>query len=515
MIDLGKNHDSRKNRELLSELFGTQLNAEKAVQETNKLFQKHKNMETRISKLSFMDKAKGLLAKLTGFSHRGNDTEMNEGLFPEWKNKLDKEYNALIISIKKEVNVLDYGAVGDGVTDCTQAFKKALGSGKVKVVIPKGTYITKGIKLPSWTILTGQGEGETIVKLHDRSPRGNRLITNKNHTKGNRNILVENMTLNWNAERLPADKKTSSGNNRSSCLTFANVTYGWTRNIVAINPGLHCFDVSSTKYTYLGDGTKSPGRSRYIWIDHVHGYGFGDDGITTHHSDNILITNSHLCDPSGRAHQKGFSNSNGIEVDDGSTNVWLMNNSTARCFGGVEVKAHHNASAAANVTIIGHLSVNDNRSYNFRHIGHHKEKDPESKTAYNIRATLIVSLAPVFTDLYKDSNPRGMVISAYKNVAINHFLLIGNSEYDYKQQPVIAIQYRARNVVLSNITINGFNKASSAIKIFGGEQKADHITIGGVYYDRQGTKPVVFGKDIENISINDIKPKDKKELVYI
>ncbi len=172
---------------------------------------------------------------------------------------------------------------------------------------------------------------------------------------------------------LAIENKTSTWGNHSSCLTFANVTYGWVKEVEAINPGLHCFDVSSTLYNYGGDGYRARGSSKYVWLDGLNGHGFGDDGITTHHSDYIFISNSHMCDPSGRAHQKGFSNSNGIEIDDGSRNVLLAGNSTARCFGGVEIKAHHNSSAASNVVIIGHISVNDNRSFNFRHIGHHKD----------------------------------------------------------------------------------------------------------------------------------------------
>src|SRR3954469_4047401 len=114
-----------------------------------------------------------------------------------------------------------------------------------------------------------------------------------------------------------------------------------------------------------------------------------------------LPSDSHMCDPSGRSHKKGFSNSNGIEVDDGSRNVLLVHNSSARCFGGVEIKAHQNSSAASNIQIVGHVSVNDNRSFNFRHIGHHKSTDAESQTAYNIMALNLVAIAPVYTELYK------------------------------------------------------------------------------------------------------------------
>lgn len=298
----------------------------------------------------------------------------------------------------------------------------------------------------------------TKIKLHDEATKDTRLVTNANHWKGNHYIFVGSLSLDWNVERLGNVEKTSSGGNHSSCLTFANVTYGWVRDVEAINPGLHCFDISSTMYNYAGDGYRARGGSKYVWLDGLNGFGFGDDGITTHHSDHIFISRSHMCDPSGRAHQKGFSNSNGFEIDDGSQNVLLVENSTARCFGGVEIKAHQNSSAASNVQIVGHISVNDNRSYNFRHIGHHKNTDPESKSAYNILATNIVSVAPVFTDLYKDSSPRGLVVSAYKNVVINHFTLIGDPDYDLKKNPVVAIQYRARNVILNHVTLKIFKK---------------------------------------------------------
>jgi hypothetical protein len=303
------------------------------------------------------------------------------------------------------------------------------------------------------------------------------------------------MSLDWNVERLGDVKKTATWGNHSSCLTFANVTYGWVKDVEGINPGLHCFDISSTLYNYGGDGYRARGGSKYVWLDHLNGHGFGDDGITTHHSDFIMISNSHMCDPSGRSHRKGSSNSNGFEIDDGSRNVLLVNNSSARCFGGIEIKAHQNSSAASNVEMIGHISVNDNRSYNFRHIGHHKSTDNESKSAYHIVATNLVSIAPIFTDLYHGSTPRGMVVSAYKNVVINHFTLIGDPEYDYEDNPVIAIQYRARNINLHNLSISGFRKAGVDVKTFGGVNRPELVHICNIKIKNSAPIAVMGFKD--------------------
>ncbi|PLT35603.1 glycosyl hydrolase family 28-related protein [Bacillus sp. V5-8f] len=520
MIYLSKTHNPMNNRKIIEAYTGVRSHKLKnAWDETDRLFKKHSRnypVPSVFSIKSVLDGIKSMSIFLLVKSIKADqfwmgDTSIdrNGNIFPDWKSILDQESDNLLRKVRREVSVTDFGAVGDGATDNTEAFKKAIANGRVKVVIPEGTFVVKGLKLPSYTFLAGAGKEKTVLKLHDAAPKEEWLITNAHHVKGDRNIHVEGMSLDWNVERLGNVESTAAGNNRSSCLTFANVTFGWVKNVEAINPGLHCFDVSSTVYTYLGDGTRSRGGSKYIWLDNLNGYGFGDDGITTHHSDYIYITNSHMCDPSGRSHKKGFSNSNGIEVDDGSRNVWLVNNSTARCFGGVEIKAHHNASAASNVVIIGHLSVNDNRSYNFRHIGHHKQFDPESKTAFNIKAMNIVSIAPIYTDLYQNSTPRGMVVSAYKNVAVNHFTLLGDPDYDYKGEPVIAIQYRARNVAIKNVKLHGFKNAGAYIKVFGGEQRADNVSIQNVHADKQAAESIDIGASIESANVENINIAEK------
>ncbi|WP_205420338.1 right-handed parallel beta-helix repeat-containing protein, partial [Enterobacter kobei] len=118
--------------------------------------------------------------------------------------------------------------------------------------------------------------------------------------------------------------------------------------------------------------------SKHIFIYNCEAYGCGDDGITTHHSRYITISNSYAHTPTGG------SNNNGIEIDDGSQYVFLSNNRTKGNFGGLEIKAHSNASAASGVFVNGHVSIEDTRAYNIRHIGHHRAKtDNKSLTAYD------------------------------------------------------------------------------------------------------------------------------------
>ncbi|MBT2683430.1 glycoside hydrolase family 55 protein [Bacillus sp. ISL-37] len=517
MVMIDRNHDPKINAELISQLSGKNLNINELVKETNELFKEasedfrplnRKNNKGISSFFSnFGASLRRIIQTKSAFDNIRNYAtvvDQNGNVYPEWMERLNEEYKHLLKEINREVYIEDFGAIGDGKTDCTEAFRMALGKGRVKVYIPEGVYVVKEIKLPSFTYLVGAGKRKTVIKLHDSAPKGRRLITNKNHRTGNWNVSVKGMTLDWNVERLGNVEKTSTWGNHSSCLLYANVKYGWVKDVEGVNPGLHCFDISSPLYNYYGDGYRARGGSEFIWIDNVNGYGFGDDGITTHHSENIFISNCHMSDPSGKTHKKGFSNSNGIEIDDGSRNVWLLNNSTARCFGGVEIKAHHTSSAANNVVIIGHLSVNDNRSYNFRHIGHHKENDPESKTAINIRAANIISYKPVHTELYANSSPRAMVVSAYKNVAVNHFTAIGDPSYDYGGEPAIAIQYRSRNIILKNVELSGFTNAGSDIKVFGGSNRADNVKIRNVLAKHSAPKAIQIGTGVAKASVENV-----------
>ncbi|KAA0957823.1 pectate lyase [Planococcus sp. ANT_H30] len=512
-MKLSKQHNPRLNATWIDQLLDDRTPLEKITCETEQFFQAIRKefvfSKYARPKKSMTEKMWSLVAeKYSVEDERSSETCVSDNeLYPAWKTQLDSEYRKLESTIVQCVNVTDYGAIGDGKTDCTDAFKRALGKGRVQVEVPKGVYLVKGLRLPSWTRLTGAGKGATVLKLHPKVSRKTRLLTNRNYLMGNRNISVEGLTLDWHVERLGDVEKTSAGGNYSSCLTYAHVTFGWVKDVEALNPGLHCFDITSPLYNYAGDGLRGKSGSRFVWLDGVSGSGFGDDGLTTHHSDYIFVTNSHFSDPSGRAHQQGFSNSNGFEIDDGSRYVWLVNNSSARCFGGIEIKAHANSSAASNVFISGHLSVHDNRSFNFRHIGHHKKEDPESRSAFAIRAQRLVSIDPIETTLYEGSAPRSLVISAYRNVAINRFLFVGDPDYDYKLQPASAVQYRAACVSLSNGKIQGFTTAETDLSIAGGEQHASSVSVQNLVSTGSAEQAVVVGAGSELVYLENIRKR--------
>ncbi len=433
-----------------------------ALQETEKIFRSLEDMPQRSKKWQDFLYMPLLTKPKTDYRSVVPVTiDKNNRIRPYWKSLLEQALKPL--DELELVSVADYGAVGGGKTDCTEAFKAAIGKGNRRVFVPAGVYSIRGLKLPSYTALIGSGVERTILKLADGAPKKEKLITNQNYVKGNQCLKISDLTLDWNVERLSKNENTSAGGTSSSGITLAHVQFACIQRVKIINPGLHGVDITSIRYNYFGDGRRSVLGSRFVWVDQVEASGFGDDGITTHHSDDVWISNSYLHHPSGRAHEKGYSNSNGIEVDDGSQHVVLSNNRTAYCFGGVEIKAHATSSAASDTQIVGHYSKQDNRAYNFRHIGHHRDEDRYSQSAYSIRATYLVADSPQKTELYVGSAPRALVVSAYQKVAVHHFVAI---ETSLEKDPIaVSVQYRANQVRLKNVQLKGYERAGNPIRI--------------------------------------------------
>ncbi|WP_145464931.1 peptidase G2 autoproteolytic cleavage domain-containing protein [Staphylococcus saprophyticus] len=392
------------------------------------------------------------------------------------KNKMEENFNYLNKKIERIVNVNDYGADPTGEQDSTQAFKEAVRGGNVHVHMTAGTYKVTGIRLPNNTVLSGEGKDITTIKFADETPAENIVITNEDMSGNAHNIGIKDFTVNGNKWR--QDKKFSaSGGSLSSNVRFAGVKHGFASNIKSVDALLHGFDVTyaSDTYFYEGDGVRvnEDLESRYIHIDNCEASGFGDDGITTHHSRYLVITNNYS------HHATGGGNNNGIEIDDGSQHVMLDNNITEMNYGGIEVKAHAPASAPNNVLISNHMSIHDSRAYNLRHIGHHRAGDPKSKTAHSLVLNNCTAIEPYDNKVYPNTTPRALIISAYRNVQVNNFSAVGDGKFT-AGQPAIAVQFMSENIMLNGINVTGFKNSQADIKIFGGANRGKKITLSNI-----------------------------------
>ena len=392
------------------------------------------------------------------------------------KNKMEENFNYLNKKIERIVNVNDYGADPTGEQDSTQAFKEAVRGGNVHVHMTAGTYKVTGIRLPNNTVLSGDGKDITTIKFADETPAENIVITNEDMTGNAHNIGIKDFTVNGNKWR-QNKKFSAAGGSLSSNVRFAGVKHGFASNVKSIDSLLHGFDITyaNDEYFYQGDGVRvnEELESKYIHIDNCEASGFGDDGITTHHSRYLVITNNYS------HHATGGGNNNGIEIDDGSQHVMLDNNMTEMNFGGIEVKAHAPASAPNNVLISNHMSIHDSRAYNLRHIGHHRAGDPKSKTAHSLVLNNCTAIKPYDNKVYPNSTPRALVISAYRNVQVNNFSAVGDGKFT-AGLPAIAVQFMSENIMLNGINVTGFKNSQADIKIFGGNNRGKKITLSNI-----------------------------------
>ena len=84
--------------------------------------------------------------------------------FPQWK--IIKTKYPTADTVVAGYNVLDFGALGDGKTDCTQAFQQALDNmrkaGGGTVFVPEGRYVIKGtLQVPTSVTLRGEWAAPT------------------------------------------------------------------------------------------------------------------------------------------------------------------------------------------------------------------------------------------------------------------------------------------------------------------------------------------------------------------
>jgi len=101
------------------------------------------------------------------------------------------------------LNVLNYGAVGDGVTNCTAAFQAALNAARndpgATVYAPAGNYLIGQISMEPGVLLTGDGAGKTnLIEIAptSKTPAPTAMVWLSSNSQ------IQNLTLNANSVAL-------------------------------------------------------------------------------------------------------------------------------------------------------------------------------------------------------------------------------------------------------------------------------------------------------------------------
>ena len=255
---------------------------------------------------------------LLDFSYAGHHEGKND--FPQWKIGVD---------------VLDFGALGDGEADDTEAFRKAVEAcpDAAVVFIPNGTYrLMDWIRVEETTDLAFRGEsrdgtvlllGVGLEEIHPKeSKTGHGRPTTHWSWSGGflwfqdcLEVGVENLTVQGGGKQYDVHWKERGYNG----IFFHNVADGWVRNVTLCNVDSGILTDESRHVTVrdvLFESTSQwPSTSQFednFGVSGHHGISFGHASSWCV-ADKIVFTNRfhHELGVSGASHQCVYSNARG------------------------------------------------------------------------------------------------------------------------------------------------------------------------------------------------------------
>ncbi|MCG3165753.1 MAG: hypothetical protein POELPBGB_01528 [Bacteroidia bacterium] len=147
------------------------------------------------------------------------------------------------------LSVMDYGAVGDGVTDdrpAVLAAIAALNSQPGVVLFPAGSYkISSTVSIPSGVVLRGEGVEATFIKLNmggsaingfqtSGSINGTEVAVISGYTKGSTQLVIDGIHENYFAEGDYVELRQTNGTWDTNPATWATYSVGQVAKITAV-----------------------------------------------------------------------------------------------------------------------------------------------------------------------------------------------------------------------------------------------------------------------------------------
>ena len=444
----------------------------------------------------------------------GSDAQFNENvdvlgklnLFDDLVVDGNLRINGTVVGAVSGASVKDYGALGNGINDDTDSIQNALdkSSGK-RVYFPKGTYmVSKTIEIPSNTLIFGEGES-TVIKMKGNVGRDTTLMRTGKRGSKREHIVIRDMTLDFNRVRWNVSGgetlKDTDGldqDNDQTTLSICFSEYVLVTNERCLDGYKHCIDITAPRYQDSDGTTYDNEPSRYVTIENCFASGAGDDNITTHFSSNILITGCRSITPSG---VRTGNNSNCFEIDDGSRNVTMTNNVAVKGNKGLQIKGHDYAPAPYNVIVDGYRAINCARGVDIKHLGFDSVNKP-SPNAKNIKLSNIEVISP---KNFEAINSDGVVINTYNakypirvssydtvhmtniTVSDSSFDMAGefdpSTAFDQNDDGIIRLMQNVRNIVMKNISINGFGAvgvtSSAVFGLYGSDSMVGPFILDG------------------------------------
>jgi len=206
--------------------------------------------------------------------------------------------------IREQVSVKDFGAVGDGVTDDTDAFREAVSSSLGVVYVPPGTYlinassISSGVIMKSNVYLVGAGQEATILKALSFNSANYRLLEFNNVE----NCGVSNLTI-------VGDRDTNT----------ATGEQGHGINITTTGKNYNIRVENVTSKDNFGDGIRIGRRADKIFVSNCVFDNNRRQGMSLTGGENIYVENCQFTNTNGTAPQMG------VDIEPNNTDAGLKN----------------------------------------------------------------------------------------------------------------------------------------------------------------------------------------------
>jgi hypothetical protein len=261
-----------------------------------------------------------------------------------------------------------YGAQGGGADDRAAIQAAIDGSvGANEVYIPPGEWIVgAALQWRTGTIIRGAGIDQTVIKLSDDADVHANVLEPAEKDGSVVYWRISDLTLDGNYSRTSG---TGSARPRGNCLATMGASYGLIERVRATGAVVHGFDICNggegSDYVtpeHSADPTYYPANmSRFIVMRDCIGEDAGDDAITTHYCQYIWIERC-IGRNAGYRHSSEMA-SNGIEVDDASMDVWVIDCLAYNVARGYAAKTHPPRPAPRRVHFINCVAERVNTGF--------------------------------------------------------------------------------------------------------------------------------------------------------
>ncbi|HAI1440562.1 TPA: hypothetical protein HIT88_004910 [Escherichia coli] len=329
-----------------------------------------------------------------------------------------------------------YGIVPDGVTDYHDKLNKALQAAKMatvkELILSEGTYgINSALKVPSHVRLRGVGKFKTVILALPTMPIIENCIQNELYeyrvfrTNYDTSIHIEDLCVDAN-NRARNPSETWMDATQGTTILFSTVSHSSIKNVYCKRGLQHGIDICAGYYFDDGNiDNNAVGGSYDIVVEDTFVQNSQlDDLITTHNSSDIVINRCRVWndDPS----QVWNDNQHGIEIDEGSYNVTVMDCYAENVITGFQQKGHSTTMPARSVRFIRCYAKDCVYSFQIEHrnsqtipSGQHQQarnsviEDCTSDNANNIK--------------YQALHARALLVLGFFGVYVRNLRVIGGS----------------------------------------------------------------------------------------